>query len=247
MEAYKMKCNNCGRTRNWVGYKTGLGKTPEQLKEMEREETTCQYCDSKNVQSNLDRESETGRGFDEMNGFAAAAIFSTIARRSNNMLDLLHSVELALPILLRDETRWKSVFVNYHPPFVERLWCEWQENRIYLHCIHPCYAEDALLHPHPWPSTMKVLSGNYEMGIGHGSGTSKPPLAARLILAAGSEYEMTNPDGWHYVRPLNVPSISLMVTGKPWGRTSPKSDKPLLELSPERQKEIFKFFRSIYK
>ena len=37
MEAYKMKCNSCGRARNWVGYKTGLGKTPEQLQEMRKE------------------------------------------------------------------------------------------------------------------------------------------------------------------------------------------------------------------
>jgi hypothetical protein len=38
-----------------------------------------------------------------------------------------------------------------------------------------------------------------------------------------------------------------MITGKPWARTSPKSDKPLSELAPEKRKEILDFFRSVYK
>ena len=163
------------------------------------------------------------------------------------MIDLLHKAELALPTLLRDESKWKSVFVDYHPPFVERLWCEWFESRIYLHRIHTCEAGEALFHPHPWPSAMKVLEGSYEMAIGYGKGETEPPIAARLMLGAGSEYEMTDPDGWHYVRPLSVPSISLMVTGKPWARILPKSDKPLSELAPEKRREILEFFRSIYR
>jgi hypothetical protein len=94
---------------------------------------------------------------------------------------------------------------------------------------------------------MKVLDGRYEMAIGYGAGTTEPPIAARLILGAGSEYEMTDPDGWHYVRPINVPSTSLMITAKPWARVSPKSDKPLSELAPDKRNEILEFFRSIYK
>ena len=165
---------------------------------------------------------------------------------AKHMLGLLHSAEGALPALLRDEANWKSVFIEYHPPFVERLWCEWFESRLYLHRIHPCNAGEALFHPHPWPSAIKVLEGSYEMGIGYGTGTTAPPIATRLILGAGSEYEMTDPDGWHYVRPLNAPSVSFMITGKPWARMSPKSDKPLFELPPEKRREILKFFRAVY-
>ncbi|OGH92574.1 MAG: hypothetical protein A2534_00680 [Candidatus Magasanikbacteria bacterium RIFOXYD2_FULL_39_9] len=163
------------------------------------------------------------------------------------MLNLLHQAELVLPALLRDEARWKNVFIDYHHPFVERLWCEWQGNRIYLHRIHPCEPEEALFHTHPWPSAMKVLDGSYEMGIGYGSETSDMPIAARIILVAGSEYEMTEPNGAHYVRPLNGPSTSLMISGKPWGGNSPKSNKPLSALPLHKQKELFDFFQSIYK
>ena len=162
------------------------------------------------------------------------------------MLDLLHKAELALPALLHDATKWKSVFVDYHHPFVERLWCEWFESRIYLHRIHPCGAGEALFHPHPWPSAMKVLGGSYEMAIGYGEAETEPPIAARLILGAGSEYEMTDPNAWHYVRPLNAPSISLMVSSKPWARTSAKSKHPLSELALQKRQEILAFFRSVY-
>lgn len=162
------------------------------------------------------------------------------------MLNLLHSAELALPSLLQDETLWRSVLVDYHPPFVERLWCPWDDNRIYLHFIHPCSNTEALFHPHPWPSAMKILKGRYEMAVGYGQGETAPPIAARLILEAESEYEMTNPDGWHFVRPLGEISVSLMVTGKPWSRPSPKSENTLSKLTPEKIQEIFKFFRSVY-
>lgn len=162
------------------------------------------------------------------------------------MLDFLHQTEAALPELLREEGRWKSLFVNYHAPFVERLSCDWQGGRVYMHKIHPCGVEDALFHPHPWPSAMKVLQGGYEMAIGYGAGTVKPPAAVRLMLGAGSEYEMTHPDGWHYVRPINRPSFSLMVTGNPWVRESPKSDKQLFELPAQKRFEILQFFRSVY-
>ena len=247
MEAYRMTCNACGRTRTWVGYKTGSGKTPQQLEEMRREQTTCKYCGSQNVESGLDRESEIGQDFGEVDTFAAAIIISLISQRSNDMLNLLHSVESALPTLLRDEGKWKSVFVDYHHPFVERLWCDWHEARVYLHRIHPCEAGEALVHPHPWPSAMKVLSGRYEMGTGYGKGMVKPPIKEVRVFEAGSEYEMTDPDEWHYVRPLSGPSISLMVTGKPWSRESPKSSKPLAELALVKRREILKFFRSVYK
>ena len=38
------------------------------------------------------------------------------------VLDTLEAVERELPALLRDEGAWKSLFVDYHPPTVERLW-----------------------------------------------------------------------------------------------------------------------------
>jgi hypothetical protein len=162
------------------------------------------------------------------------------------MLDILYEIERELAVLLQDEGAWKSLYVDYHPPIVERLWLPWNGYRINLHRIHPCAREEALFHPHPWPSAMRVLSGEYEMAVGYGQGATAPPVAALMIASGDFRYEMTDPNAWHYVRPLREPTMSLMVTGKPWDRPSPKSDKPLPSLSAAQRGAILQFFRERY-
>jgi hypothetical protein len=162
------------------------------------------------------------------------------------VLDVLHEVESHLPVLLRDESAWKSIFIDYHPPIVERLWMSWRDYRICLHRIYPCAPGEALFHPHPWPSAMRILSGEYEMAVGYGAGESPPPIAALMIAAGDFQYEMTDPDAWHYVRPLREPTMSLMITGTPWARPAPTSSKLLRPLSPEQSAGIFAFFRERY-
>jgi hypothetical protein len=162
------------------------------------------------------------------------------------MLEILYMVERELPKLLQDEGAWNSLYVDYHPPLVERLWLPWGGYRVNLHRIHPCARDEALFHPHPWPSAMRVLSGEYEMAVGYGTGETAPPIAALMIASGDFRYEMTDPDAWHYVRPLREPTMSLMVTGKPWNRASPKSGKPLLPLGADQRSAIFRFFRERY-
>lgn len=65
MEAYKTTCPDCGNERFWTGYKTGIGKTPEQFQQMQEEKTTCKTCGSKNAKTELDRESEFGQDLEE--------------------------------------------------------------------------------------------------------------------------------------------------------------------------------------
>lgn len=160
------------------------------------------------------------------------------------MLDQLKKIEEVLPGLLLDSVGWNDVDVNYHPPRVERLWRNVGQYRVYLHRIHPCQAEEALFHPHPWPSAMVVLAGQYEMALGFGVG--EPPMMATVIMVPGSRYAMTHQDAWHYVRPLGGVAWSLMVSGEPWQRKAPKSDKPLARLSPQARKEILGFFLERY-
>lgn len=163
------------------------------------------------------------------------------------MLALLDWIEEDLPdLLFLQREAWKDVYVDYHAPFVERLWRPWKHYRIYLHRILPCASNEALFHPHPWPSAMKVVSGSYEMAIGYGSGMRAPPHAAKVILPKGSIYEMTEPDAWHYVRPIGGPSLSIMVTGEPWNRETHKSPTPLSPLSFERREALFRDFFSHY-
>jgi hypothetical protein len=93
---------------------------------------------------------------------------------------------------------------------------------------------------------MRILSGEYEMAVGYGPGEEPPPVAALLIASGDFRYEMTHPDAWHYVRPIGGPALTLMVTGKPWERWSPRSDKPLVPLNVEQIASILEFFRHHY-
>jgi hypothetical protein len=168
------------------------------------------------------------------------------ALKNGEMLATLLKIEAELPELLKDSSRWKSLDVSYHPPRVERVFMQHGELRVSLHCIHPCERSEALFHPHPWPSAMRILSGNYEMAVGYGAGQSEPPIAATVVAGPGTSYEMADPDAWHYVRPIGGPALTLMITTKPWSRSTPKSSEPLLELPEPRKEEILNFFRSRY-
>lgn len=166
------------------------------------------------------------------------------------MKNILQIIENQLPKLLRNESLWKSVYVDYHKPFVKRLWTnfifEGHNYRIYLHEIESCNIEEALFHPHPWPSIMKLLSGSYHMNVGYGEGLISPPVAVQLELPAGTTYEMSEINSWHAVAPLKDSSFSLMITGEPWKRESHKSTTLLSELSLSDNNKIFKFVKEIY-
>jgi hypothetical protein len=162
------------------------------------------------------------------------------------MLEILARVEKDLPQLLRDEAGWTGLFIDYHPPTVERLWRRWGEYRLSLHRIHRCGPGEALFHPHPWPSAMRILAGAYEMAVGFGPGMEEPPVAALMVARGEFRYEMTHPDAWHYVRPLGGPSLSVMVTGKPWDRPAHRADKELVPLTAAQRDELLALFREHY-
>ncbi len=162
------------------------------------------------------------------------------------MLDILDQVEKELPRLLAEKDQWQSLNINYHPPFVERVYRSWEGYRIYLHKIHPCGPGEALFHPHPWPSAMHILSGKYEMAVGYGSSDTPPPEAVKLIASGDLKYEMTDINSWHYVRPIDEMAMTLMVTGKPWRRKAPGKNQDLVPLLSEAKEEIIAFFRDYF-
>lgn len=166
------------------------------------------------------------------------------------MLDVLRDViENDLPGLLERRDEWRSVHVTYHPPRVERLWIQHGDLRVLLHRIHPCAPDEPLYHPHPWPSAVRIISGHYEHKIGFMSqfGDNLHTLSTG-VLAAGSEYEMTNRMSWHSVRPLDYHSDSIMVIG-PLYKPSVRMPSPPTEkqgpLSPERFDELFREWHEI--
>lgn len=162
------------------------------------------------------------------------------------MLHLLDTLERELPALLADRDGWNSLDIDYHPPFVERLYRGWGDHRVSLHRIHPCAPGEALFHPHKWPSAMRILEGTYEMAVGWGRGPAAPPIAARIIASGAFRYEMVDPDAWHFVRPIGGPAMTVMLTGQPWSRDAPRSDRPLKPLDPARVEELFAFFGRAY-
>lgn len=161
------------------------------------------------------------------------------------MLEALARAEKDLPDLLLDEEGWRDLYVDYSKPIVERLWRPWEDYRLYCHLIHPCDISQALFHPHGWASAMAVY-GEQVMNVGYGPGEEPPPVALQINLRPGTRYEMSEINGWHAVAPVKNPSFSLMITGRPWNRWSPKSDKPLRGLTPEERRDLFALARWIY-
>lgn len=78
MEAYRSHCPHCNRTYNWSGYKTGIGKSAEQLAQMRREQTVCRYCDKEGLQTGLDHDSPDGQVADDMAQIAVGAILGLL-------------------------------------------------------------------------------------------------------------------------------------------------------------------------
>lgn len=159
------------------------------------------------------------------------------------MLNKLREVEDEIVDIIVDmiagKRPYNTMYIDYHPPFVSRLWFQYdEETRVYLHRIEPCTREEALFHPHPWKSAVRVLDG-YLMGVGYSETNEMPNVACTLAMAPGSAYEMVDPNGWHYVRPMLRPSYSLMVTGERNDRDMPvKPDKEFRRLGQEEVQEL---------
>ena len=173
------------------------------------------------------------------------------------MLKTLTNAELVLPHLLsglEGAIGWSSLSVDYHKPHVGRLWRPYGEDRrIFLHKIHPCNEDEALFHPHPWPCAARVFipeDAHYQTGFGWADPQGNPPpVSGKAFLENGSAYEMIDPKAWHYVRPVDAPINSLMVTGKPYGGKKQKrfgQERAHKYLSAEQIAELKSVFRQMY-
>lgn len=172
------------------------------------------------------------------------------------MFEVLERAKTALRSGLldpKDLSGWNSVDVKYHPPHVERLWRPFGgQYRLLLHCIHPCSADVALLHPHLWPSVMWVLKGGtYRMVVGSEEGVRPPKIVAEIRYDASKgggdlTYAMPHPDGWHAVVPEDASVYTVMVTGLPWERQIPAITErvggSLPSLSKKRELELAQIF-----
>jgi hypothetical protein len=178
------------------------------------------------------------------------------------MLEILQKYESGaiLNILDLDNSHFKSLDVDYHPPRVERIGINTGNYRIYFHVLHPCNTGESLYHSHPWKSAIHVLSGNYEMGLSYCPNSATLPdmesgiynevrskdEICKIYATQGMYYEMNHPDGWHYVRPVGPePCYSTMIIGDLLYKGA-KAPRELKELSDQRITEIKEWFYNHY-
>ena len=124
---------------------------------------------------------------------------------------------------LANKEAWFSKQIRYQFPHVDRLTIPWGEFRISLHYIYPCEKDKCFIHTHPWPSAIRVLSGEYETGLYNNAffGIRKDYEPKMIISGSnGLDYEMADPNSSHYVW-TPTGSYSLMLMGPKWENPIP--------------------------
>jgi hypothetical protein len=163
------------------------------------------------------------------------------------MLEVLKEAEAVLPELLAHEESWRGVFADSEKPHLQRLWRQWGEYRIYLHHFSACEPKEEFPHPHPWRMAVRILEGEYVMGVGHSSDPKVVPGLTHRVFHPGDSYELIHASEWHAIRPLKTKSLSLMVAGPvvyPQNRI--RSNKVARELTDIERTKLFAKVRKHY-
>ena len=134
----------------------------------------------------------------------------------NEMISVDKAAEIALEAAA-DPSCWESIVINRRKPHTYRAFIQFEASRICLHRFDACDRDDSFSHPHPWPSSMLILSGKYEMAVGRTPDllSSEPSSVIFVTLSAGSVYHMLDQHTWHKVIP-RTQCYSLMVNGPRW-------------------------------
>lgn len=132
------------------------------------------------------------------------------------MITIYQAAEIAYDATAHP-SRWGSIVINKRKPHTYRAFIEHDNSRICLHRFDACEPEDSFAHPHPWPSSMLILSGQYDMAVSHTPDltSGEPSPVINVTLSAGSIYHMQDRHTWHQVIP-RTQCWSLMVNGPRW-------------------------------
>lgn len=135
------------------------------------------------------------------------------------MLDILHTILKSSGFInaLYQGTGWDSLVINRRKPTTYRIFQQFGQYRVCLHCFHPCDKDEAFRHPHPWPGAFYILKGGYDMELWRSTDRddTNPTKITSMHLAAGSKYEITDPLLWHSVVPTTT-TYTIMVNDQPW-------------------------------
>lgn len=163
---------------------------------------------------------------------------------NNELHDRLRVVLTALPSLLEDEARWRTLFIDDELPHVERLYTNLDDGyRVMLHRIWPCDAGRTLWHPHPWPSIVAVLEP--ARGVLYSTIVGRDERRPDLCVASSGSlvYSMPHPETHHRVFVQGGPSYSVMVVGPPWSSGRRDVKKTLGPLDDLTRRELFTEWR----
>lgn len=163
------------------------------------------------------------------------------------MICVLKTVETILPVLLADESLWRGLYADSEKPYLKRLWLQWYQYRINLHHFTACASTEEFPHPHPWQMAVRILEGNYSMGLGRGQDLVMPPKLTYKKYEPGDCYEMLEVDEWHAIRPLGDEALTIMVSGPViYGDNKIRSNKPSRDLTMVERTELFTRIKSHY-
>jgi len=165
----------------------------------------------------------------------------------NKWYNLLAEVESELPERIA-KGDFRSMHVTYAKPYVERLFFSRGEHRVFLHRIDSCAPEEALWHPHPWPSLIKVL--DTEGGLyRHSVGDKDSVFAVQMGVASSwpelrpITYTMLEPKAYHSVS-TDKASWSIMITGPRW--SPPEPSKHQAVIARTRVQELLERWKGFY-
>ncbi len=160
------------------------------------------------------------------------------------MINELKSLLPYVPDFLKKEEQWGSLLINKYPPVIHRLSFKISETRtLLLHKLFNTKDEKALMHSHSWPFALKLLKGEYEMGVGFSKNREEVPKSIfTSFVKTGDFYEMLTPDIWHYTKPTKETdfSCSVMLIGE---RSRERKAENNLPLSLAQKKEMFDWFK----
>lgn len=156
--------------------------------------------------------------------------------------DLLHK---------RGPEVWSSKRIRYHKPYVDRLAYDLgNDQTVFLHRLHPCEAEEALVHPHPWPADIWRLKGFSDMGLfdkplfGALRDVEEAPIL-QMMMGGRSFYRMHGALQSHYDAPQEE-AFSIMLVGRPFTlkiqNPFPHRSGPL---GPGEKTELWEQFRDL--
>lgn len=192
----------------------------------------------------------------------------TVLVQKFDLSKVLDEVCLALPNLLRSDTTWQSLNIDYAKPYLHRLFTDYtasdgRQVRINLHRFLP-YEFDpnntagALLHPHPWTSAIRIVhvpkNWCYLHEVGYEQEDGSAPEINNLrpdYRNAGDSFAMAHPKLWHRVinRCTDGCIYTVMVTWKSadWHQpAAPIPDKPLSGMSKYEIKTMMDEFRAFF-